>query len=81
MLMGALECGTSRIAQHAFGAARLLSWLTGAPLEVKPTPRPGDARAADRPSLRAGKQPADAFSILRARGSALPARPGDVRMP
>ncbi len=55
MLMGALECGSSRISSHAFGAADLLGWLTGAPAEVRPTPRHSDTRT-DRPSLRAGGQ-------------------------
>lgn len=63
MLMGALECGSSRISSHAFGAAGLLGWLTGAPAEVRPTPRRSDTRT-DRPSLRAGGQSVAIFDQL-----------------
>lgn len=56
MLMGALEYGSSKLTAHAFGSAGLLGWLTGAPTEVRPQPRPNDLRAEHRPSLRAGAQ-------------------------
>lgn len=61
MLMGALEFGSSTLTAHAFGAAGLLGWLTGAPSEVRPQPRPHDPRADQRPSLRAGMSSLEAF--------------------
>ena len=54
MLMGVLEFGSSTLTAHTFGAAGLLGWLTGAPPQVRPQPRPDDPRASQRPSLRAG---------------------------
>jgi hypothetical protein len=54
MLMGVLEFGSSTLTAHTFGGAGLLAWLTGAPAEVRPQPRPADPRAEQRSSLRAG---------------------------
>jgi hypothetical protein len=63
MLMGVLEFGSSTLTAHAFGGAGLLAWLTGAPAEVRPQPRPADPRAEQRPSLRAGEGRSAAMHI------------------
>ena len=53
-LVTTFECCSPAITRFLLQDCALLDWLTRAPGEVAPQPRPGDAHAAGRRPLRAG---------------------------
>ncbi|KAK9815853.1 hypothetical protein WJX72_010762 [[Myrmecia] bisecta] len=50
----AMDSGTDAIVRHMFIDCDLLTWISSVPADVKPEPRPGDARGPTRAPLRAG---------------------------
>ena len=49
IVAAALEGGSDMLLEYLFGECSLLTWLTTAPEDVSPLPRPDDTRCAQGP--------------------------------